>query len=394
MSDNKELSMDICLHTIWEIKDNFIGGTERFLVDIGKELQALGHNPTIVCSSLNAKYFVEGVRVVGYIPERYRSSYSKYESANPDFFRNEVVVSDSVSKSLRQLSKYSEEQLRGIQANVFHLNSFASASFVHPKERTVVTNHENELECDGLWGEGFFDAMSKLIREKKTRIHEFDALATPSRYYAEIFENKLDTKVLGINLGISLINFKIKKKSSKSNALRVLLPSRFDMHQKGHDIAIKACAILKNSGLDVTMIFTGLRDDYKANIPEFRRLLHEENVSDRIKITRYHDINEAYSECDLVISPERYCSYGLSISESLAVGLPTVLSDIPTYTEIANNYNHAFFFKSESAESLADTIKKASSTVSADFSEDAIAFRINYDLRECAKQYHRLYTAS
>ena len=138
------------------------------------------------------------------------------------------------------------------------------------------------------------------------------------------------------------------------------------------------------------MTFTGLRDDYMTKIDDFMRLVEEYDVKDSIKITRYREMQKAYDECDIVISPERYCSYGLSISESLSLNIPTVLSNIPTYLEIAQTFEHAYFFENGSAEDLARAITHAIQDTQRSQWE-GVRFRKRFDLRDCAKRYSEIY---
>ncbi len=105
-------------------------------------------------------------------------------------------------------------------------------------------------------------------------------------------------------------------------------------------------------------------------------------------------MQQAYEEADLIISPERYCSYGLSISEALAIGKPTVLSNIPTYQEIAEGFKHAYFFETGDSSSLAEQIELAVSRILSCHAADIVKFRSKYDFRECAKKYGELYIQS
>ena len=101
-----------------------------------------------------------------------------------------------------------------------------------------------------------------------------------------------------------------------------------------------------------------------------------------------------YEAAHIVLSPERYCSYGLSISEALAIGIPTVLSDIPTYIEIASGYQHAIFFHKDHLEDLVSKLEyviKSATECGYRYNESAIEFRINNDIRKTAVAFSRIY---
>ena len=155
---------------------------------------------------------------------------------------------------------------------------------------------------------------------------------------------------------------------------------------------MEACKVILDKKVDVNMIFTGVRQDNQETINRLRSHAKNIGILNNITIKSFYDINDAYMMADIIISPERYCSYGLSISESLSLGKPTVLSNIPTYVEIAKGFSHAYFFKSGSKHDLAEKILDASKNLSSKRNlHDMIRFRKKYDLRECAKKYSELY---
>ncbi|BFP42129.1 hypothetical protein FGF1_29740 [Flavobacteriaceae bacterium GF1] len=384
--------MTICLHTNFEVSKNYIGGTERFLIKLAKELILLGFNPFIVCTSRISEFEVEGIKVFGRIPKNFNKAYKSYPYFSSEFLKKEIIRGKYSLEALKRLSSYSMAQLEGVKADIFHFNSFTSAAFLKAKSNYIVTNHENEFEYSHYWGAGFFDFFSEKVRTKKTNLHGINYLITPSKYYATRFSKMLDIPIKNISQGIPLADFVLQdKKDARKKEFVILQSSRFVLKQKGIDIALRACKILKKKNIPFKMIFTGLKKSYEKNLPEFNRLARELDVSDRVKVSRYHNITTAYSECDIVISPERYCSFGLSICESLALGIPTVLSDIPTYREIASDYSHAIFFSANSHEDLANKIMDSIHNIDKTRNSSTIRFRSNFDLRRCAHDYSNLY---
>ena len=67
-----------------------------------------------------------------------------------------------------------------------------------------------------------------------------------------------------------------------------------------------------------------------------------------------------------------------------ALGIPTVLSDIPTYREISADFQHAFLFPAEDHQALADTIIAAQRVDRDVIEREAVRFRRRYDLRRIA----------
>lgn len=386
--------MRICLHTFWEVTHDFIGGTERFLIELSKELRSLGYEAYIACTGPAGCYSVEGIDVIASVPEAYGERLAKYGSAKPAFLQAEIIKGDDWNGGLQRLSAFVQQQLVQQTADVFHLNSFAAASFVDLPASTIVTNHENAQESDFLWGNGFFDFLTRKAASGETRLHRHHALAVPSRYYAKTYSAAMGMPVTAVKQGVRLETFPIARSlphRSASRPARLLLPSRFEPQQKGHDLAVQACRYLLDHGQAVEMTFSGIRDDHAEKVAAFQALLRQYDVAAHIRMKRFADICDAYAECDIVISPERFCSYGLSVSESLAIGIPTVLSDIPTYREIAAGTKHAYFFKADDPASLAESIMAAMADLGLRRDVGAIKFRIANDLRECAKRYSEMY---
>ncbi|WP_430411467.1 glycosyltransferase family 4 protein [Kordia sp.] len=388
--------MKICLHTLYTINKNYIGGVERFMIKYAKEMKTLGHDVFIVCSSLNKEINIEGIKVLGIVPQQYIDKYKLYNSSS-NFISKEILNNKYSVEKLRELSNYCLAQIADIEADIFHFNSFASNLYIPAKKKYFVTNHENEKEYDSKWGVGFFNFMSSLIKDKKTYLHNYDNLYVPSIYYSELFSKLFDLKISSIKLGIHLEDFQITRIGNKNfkEKIKLLFPSRFRMAQKGHIIALKACKILKDNDFDFEIIFTGVKEHYKNEVSSFLEKVNFYNLTTEVKIKNYIDIREAYEQCDIVISAERFCSYGLSISESLSYGIPTFLSAIPTYQEIALNYAHAYFFEPENPSSLAKAIiDYISNSDTKKINNEMIRFRINNDLRECAKKYNSIYNSS
>ncbi|HYJ30704.1 MAG TPA: glycosyltransferase, partial [Allosphingosinicella sp.] len=256
---------------------------------------------------------------------------------------------------------------------------------------------ENAQESDHLWGDGFFSFLVQAASVRNILLHQHAALAVPSRHYAQKYAQQMGLPILAMKQGVRLDTFPVRMKPGgviRGSPLKLLLPSRFEPHQKGHDIAVDALEILGKMAIHADITFSGIREDHLLALRDFRDKIQKRGLAEQIRFTRYNAIQEAFQECDVVISPERYCSYGLSVSESLALGIPTILSDIPTYREIGLGYRHALFFKSGSAESLAQQIYRAMGSLKPVERAEAIRFRSQNDLRECAKAYGALYGAA
>lgn len=384
---------------MWLISPDRVGGTERFLIDVSKELKALGHDPFILCPSLKETSDVEGIEVKGWIPQKYHDTFIKM-GANASGFMLKRLEKGNVSvDDLHEISYFVEQQLAQVDADVIHLNSFLSALFVRDRRPIVVTNHENRDEYGTYLGRNIYDNIANMIYNRETKLVNHEKLTAPSAYYASEYSRSFDADVVPYGLGVCLNNFPVPDARRKARQrriradqpLHILLPSRLKVWQKGHDVALDACEMLKIKSVDFRLIISGINENYRDDLNELFEMAEKRGVRKYVTARRYANIQDAYEAADVVISPERYCSYGLSISEALSTATPTVLSDIPTYREIAQGYAHALFAKTESADEFARQLLSSRDLSPKILAEEAIRFRENNDLRNCARKFSQLY---
>lgn len=397
--------MKVCLHTYYEISNPYIGGTQTLLIKLAKELIVLGHEAFIVCSSLNPHFVVEGVNIYGVIPNQFvHLLQTKYEGvASSKFLKEAIFANNNMEDSLLQLANYSYEQFSRFQADVYHVNSYVAAFPDNATLPIVAYQHENEEEFNDLWGA---DAFLNLIRWIKTRTRDKATkprLFTASHYYAKQFSGLLGLPVQGMHLGILLNDIVYSRAVSTTedttfsrtdSSIVILVPSRFSVKQKGQDLAIEACNLLRDKGYDIELVFSGAKKSLMADLDSFRETYKKMEIASHAHFISAKDMLRLYESVHIVLSPERYCSYGLSISESLAAGIPTILSDIPTYLEIASGYDHAFFFENNNLESLflrLEAVIKNAETYNFRYNESAIDFRINNDIRKTAIEFSHIY---
>jgi len=393
--------MRVLLHTQWGLKENFVGGTERFVINLAKGIKKRGDEAFVVCSNLEDLILVEGVQVYGMVPLKYRDKIMKYGYANEHFFKNEIIGHKIDFNSISLFSSYVWAQLHEFNFDIAHLNSFLCCSLFPNNNilsKMIATNHENDLELDHYWGNKSFLTLTELVKHN-TSLKKLKERIVPSKYYSKMFTNLWDMPVISIPLGVDIDhldkfsrNEELRREYASDEGIVILLPSRFDIQQKGHDIAVKALSILKKKGVKFRCIFSGFdRDTYGVNFENFKQLVKEYDVEKEITLTRFDNMLDAYGVCDIVISPERFCSYGLAISESLALGLPTILTPIPTYLEIASNYDHAYFTIDHSPEELTNRILEIiNSHLGINYLE-AQRFRENNSFKKCVDKYYLIY---
>lgn len=398
--------MRICLHTYYEIGNPYIGGTQTLLIKLAKELKILGHDAFVVCSSLNPHFVIEGVDIFGVIPKQYIPSLQMNYGGIPSskFLKEVLFEGEEISNALTKLADYSFEQYAHFNADIYHLNSYVAACSHDITTPIVAYQHENELEFDGFWGDGAFSQLISFIKQKTSKKHPSPLLFTASRYYSILFEKIFGYPVLSIPLGVQsndmpyekIVSYKEDTSFGRDpSSIVILIPSRFNIKQKGQDLAILACEKLLNAGYAIELVFSGIKNSLLPELENFRLRYRSLQIANHMHFISANNMHELYKCAHIVLSPERYCSYGLSISEALSMGIPTVLSDIPTYVEIASGYQHAFFFQKDNLDNLTFQLEHVIKTAQLNnfrYNSSAIEFRINNDIRKTAVAFSSVYT--
>jgi len=370
--------MKLAIHCSWPIESGTIGGTERFVLNLAKGLNKKEIETYIIAANRKSELEVEGVKVFGKLPTWVK------KPVNEHFYKRYIIGDKFTMRSIERFSQFVAEQLSFFNYDLLQVNAFLYGINLKTKVKTIVTNHENPDEFDNYWGTGAFAVFKEYVKN----IDCSHRLIVPSRYYSNLFSQEFNKKVEPIPLGIDLIDFPIKTRKKKTR-LNILFPARFSIMQKGQDIAVEALRILKEQGIEFSCTFSGYdMDTYPDDIKIIQRKISEYNLEENVHLKKYDDMLNAYYLHNMVLSCEKYCSFGLSISESLALGMQTILPSIPTYLEIALGYSHAHFFNIDSIDDLVKTIISAKdSPVEID---DIYRFRQKNNFNNAIEKYYNL----
>lgn len=155
--------------------------------------------------------------------------------------------------------------------------------------------------------------------------------------------------------------------SCKEVVKRYALPEKFlyianqFWRHKDHAIAFDALRILRDKGIDVSLICTGLENDrrdpayFETLKLELTRQGLERNVHFLGLVPREDQI-QFFRAAAAVVQPSRFEGWSTVIEDAKALGRPIIASDIAVHQEQLADVDGAYFFKTSSAESLADCI--------------------------------------
>ncbi|MFA5406240.1 MAG: phosphotransferase [Candidatus Nanoarchaeia archaeon] len=332
--------MKFLFHVPWEITENSVGGTERFIINLCKEFKSMGHNVSIVCTSLVKQREVQGIPVYGIVPKCYEEAVKKH-GVNEYFFKNEVLKGDIIN--YENYCNLVKEQIKSFDYDFLILNSFIHA-LINEKKPVLVINHDNPQEFDNYWGTGSYKKFIGIVKKNYGLFTKNKIFAVESKYYSNVYMNDLKIKCYVIPSGIDydyyskLITKKnlMLKYSINNPKIVFLVPCRLEYKQKGQDVVIKALGKIKDELPAFKVIFSGLDPAYKESYDYLKSLCEKNKIMDCALFKNFDDIREGYSLADIVLLPERFASYGFSLVQSISLGIPVIASKLPTFVEIAS----------------------------------------------------------
>ena len=153
--------------------------------------------------------------------------------------------------------------------------------------------------------------------------------------------------------------------------------SQFWKH-KSHITVIEAVKQLKDNGIDTCVVCTGKTDDYRnpEYFGELQQKIKEWDLENNIKILGLIDKPEQVElikKSVAVIQPSLYeggAGAG-GVGESLSLGKPIIMSDIPINKEYSK-FNNIFYFEAKNADSLAKNMKIVLNTVFKKYTNDEL----------------------
>ena len=136
-----------------------------------------------------------------------------------------------------------------------------------------------------------------------------------------------------------------------------LLPNQFWKH-KNHLLVFEALSILNNKGLDISLVCTGLLDDYrnKDYAISILNFIKETGIDVKmLGLINYQDLILLIKSSIAVINPSLFEGWSTIVEECKTLGKNLIISDIPIHRE--QNPEHVIFFNPYKANKLADILE-------------------------------------
>ncbi len=332
--------MKIAIISPWAISKSAIGGTERFTIDLADQFRDIGHSVTVFTFSgkdqriNNTDYISLDILGNGRIANEYDI--------------REIAGDFSEESSFCKIAEKIEGRISLEEFDVIQINSLLLLKAWTKKQR-FFTIHTNPFEYKLDWGDTAFSVMIDAL--KSQTINHLTKISAPSKHYADYFSKLIDSTVINIPHAIDVSRLICTKNSQSlrsiygldQNKVTLLLPSRLEPNQKRPHILFEALGKIDPSFKNnLQVISSGVDTQYVTYKTDLEQLAAKNNIPARF--VYFKDIAEAYRLADIIILPSASESFGYSALESLSLEKITILNNLPTFKEIAQDNPNAFFF--------------------------------------------------
>ena len=338
--------MKIAIVNTWAISKRAIGGTERFVMDLAKSFVDNGNEVDVFMFSGNT-HTEDGVNYINI------NLFNMTGEAD-EYIVQEAFGNFETDKSYSNLAEKLESKINMDKYDFIQLNSLLFLEAWKNKKR-IFTIHTNPFEYILAWGEQSFEKVIEMM--KKYKDDNNTKFVAPSKFYANEYKKLTNCEINFIPHAIDKERLKTDKSKEKiceqynidKNKIKIIVPQRLEPIQKQPKLLLDACCLMEEKDKSkIEIIYTGLDKQYEKFVDSLRKQANENNIE--IKFIRFDYMSEVYKIADICILPSKSESFGYSALESLSLGIFTILNDIPTFNEIAEDNSNNYIFKNNKDE--------------------------------------------
>ncbi|ENW98062.1 hypothetical protein F900_03536 [Acinetobacter modestus] len=236
-------------------------------------------------------------------------------------------------------------------ANIVHVNTWLHPRF-HPKSTPIIaTLHHCVQDKNFLPYKSFAQKVYHrfwITPIEKHCLNIADLITTDSQYTAQCAKD-----IFGINhahviyLGIDSETFhpnELIEEATKNKPFKLIFVGTNSI-RKGFDLLPK---IMQQLGDDFQLFYTSNAEQYEPLPKNMIRLPPQ-------KTTR--DLAKTYRTMDALIFPSRLEGFGLVVAEAMASGLPVVIADSSSLTELVEHGNTGFLCEKDNIDNFVQTIR-------------------------------------
>lgn len=201
----------------------------------------------------------------------------------------------------------------------------------------------------------------KFIENTIYKIFKFNLIAISNAVEDTIKKNLYYNTLTKIENGIDVLLFSPDKRTKYSSFKNDNYKKNFPIlihvgraaEQKRQIDIIRAIALMKNDFPNLKLLLVG-----KNNKEAFAEITNELGIEDNVDfIEPTNEVIKYLSISDIGIFPSIYEGLSLSFAEMMSCGLPLVISDIPSLTEMTNDDEAALVVPIKSPENIANNVR-------------------------------------
>lgn len=296
------------------------GGIETMLVNIANAQVELGHEVAII--------IIEDViepKLVKSLNDKIRIYFGHRKS------KRDVMA-------LLRINYYLMKE----KPNAIHLHSSSAYRLLIPKYKKITnsTLHAMPSEANTRYIEQIPRrfAISQAVHDGLLKYKGVNSIVNPNGIRPELIRMKSDRAFDGI--------------------LRIVQVSRLSHKEKGQDILIKACGLLKEKGyknFHVDFIGDG------ESLSYLKKLCNECGVTDMVTFLGAKSQQYIFNNLcnyDLFVQPSRFEGFALTVAEAMAAKVPVLVSSGQGPAEVIGNGLYGDIFENGSCTSCAFAIEK------------------------------------
>lgn len=161
---------------------------------------------------------------------------------------------------------------------------------------------------------------------------------------------------------VNTLNLKELQEKYKFDGNFFYLPNQFWQH-KNHKVVFEACLLLKKKGVNITVICSGLMQDFRSKdnqyVDNLLNFIKDNNLQSNIKtlgLIEYSDVLSLMENSLAIINPSLFEGWSSTVEESKSMGKKIVLSNIPVHIE--QNPAHSFYFDPKNTLELSNILEQ------------------------------------
>lgn len=336
----------------WEYPPSLIGGLSRHVHGLSMELAKIGLNVHVITANPfdTPRYEKkEGVHIHRVTP---------LNDKDPNFMAwigglNLAIVNEAIS-----IARVSE-------VNIVHTHDWLTgpaALYINKvlKVPLVATIHATEYGRN----KGIFTKLQQSIALKEKELsNSADRVIVCSDFMAEEVSSLFDVQkdklkvipngsLVDVNKQPDLI---LERSFPFLTGKKIIFSIGRIVREKGFDSMIRAAAILKESHPEICFVIAG----NGPLLDKYRQTARELSLDDFIYFIGFISEQQRITflkKCDMAIFPSLYEPFGLAAAESLAHGVPTIVSDTGGLKDLVVDFETGFFMEPGSETSLAKVV--------------------------------------